>query len=166
MQRNSVISCCEKSTPTLTSSSTVTIRFVDQQESDQLYDLLIELGYTPDEESLPDILSKLNLSEKDYVLAAYDEGKMIGWLHAVIMQRVTIGKYVEIVGLVVSESTRRQGIGKSLVENAINWTANNHISRIRVRAQLHREGAHKFYEGLGFDMKKEQKVFDKIVLPK
>lgn len=140
---------------------TITIRFVDQQESDQLYDLLVQLGYTPEMETLPDLLYKLNQSDTDYVVAAYDGENMVGWLHAVIMQRVTAGRFVEIVGLVVSEECRRTGIGRSLVRNAMKWSASNGISRVRVRTQTHRKDAHSFYRDLGFDVRKEQFVFEK-----
>jgi ribosomal protein S18 acetylase RimI-like enzyme len=141
----------------------VTIQFVDHQESDQLYRLLVQLGYTPDLETLPELLNKLNQSETDYVVAAYEEEKMIGWLHAVIMQRVTAGRFVEIVGLVVSMEDRREGIGRALVENAVKWCTSNGFTRIRVRTQTHREDAHNFYRDLGFELNKEQLVFDKML---
>ena len=138
----------------------VTLRFADKQESEQLYDLLDQLGYRPDREQLPYIINQLNNSGTDYIIAAFQGEQMVGWLHATIMNRITSGRFTEIVSLVVDKNFRRRGIGMALIEQARNWSASNGLSRVRVRVNSVREGAHHFYENIGFVLHKDQRVFD------
>ena len=138
----------------------ITLRFAHRSESDQLYDLLVQMGYHPDRETLPYTMAQLSDSGADYILAAYDGERMVGWIHAVIMNRVTSGRYVEVVSLVVDTEYRRQGIGAKLVRQASNWAASNKLPKVRVRCNMVREQAHDFYRALGFIINKEQRVFD------
>lgn len=136
---------------------------IELQDSRDLYKLLIQLGYHADPVSLQSILSRLITSDEDFLIATYEGPEMTGWLHAVNMRRLTSGTYVEIAGLVVSERARRGGAGRDLVEKAVSWAASNNIHSVRVRCNVKRDGAHKFYESLGFTIQKEQKVFDRRI---
>jgi GNAT superfamily N-acetyltransferase len=52
--------------------------------------------------------------------------------------------------LVVDEGHRGYGIGRMLVEAAERPAREASCSRIEATSALHREGAHRFYEGIGY----------------
>lgn len=81
-----------------------------------------------------------------------------GWLHGVLTRRLTTEPFIEIGGLVVGENYRRMGIGKGLVEACEAWAEESALA-MRVRCRSDREEAHHFYEALGFESLKEQRVF-------
>lgn len=141
----------------------ISLRFAQRSESEQLYDLLTQMGYKPDRETLPYTMAQLSESGADYILAAYDGDRMVGWIHAVIMNRVTSGRYVEVVSLIIDHEYRRQGIGARLIKQASNWAASNNLPKVRVRCNMVREQAHEFYRALGFIINKEQRVFDLVL---
>jgi len=138
----------------------MTINFIDRQECDQLYDLLLEMDYNPDVDALPRMVDKLNRSDSDYIVGGYVGEELKGWLHAVIMDRVTAGSFVEIVGLAVAEDQKREGMGQALVKSLRTWAASNGIKQIRVRCNTERKEAHAFYEELDFKLNKKQRVYD------
>jgi ribosomal protein S18 acetylase RimI-like enzyme len=56
----------------------------------------------------------------------------------------------KIIALVVSKKQRRNGIGRALVAAAEEDFARRRITRVTVTARFEREGAHQFYEALGY----------------
>jgi len=97
-------------------------------------------------------------STVDYLMVYEDEGIIKGWIHFFVANRVASESFVEIGGLVVNPNTRREGVGRSLVEYTKKWSITNHYS-IRVRCNSKREESHVFYESLGFSNKKTQFIF-------
>ena len=56
----------------------------------------------------------------------------------------------KIIALVVSKKQRRNGIGRALVAAAEEDFARRRITRVTLTARFEREGAHQFYEALGY----------------
>lgn len=122
-----------------------------------------QLGYSGDAEKAKTILTGV-LSQQDYgVFVGTTDEKVIGWiqLHRVIS--LETGAYVEIMGLVVDDQYRGQGLGRLLVKEATDWARSIGGCRLRVRCNVIRTESHKFYESIGFKLKKEQKVFDSLL---
>ena len=69
--------------------------------------------------------------------------------------------YAEIGGLVVAATHRRQGIGRALADAAGQWARSMGHGRVRVRTNVIRQEAAAFYGSLGFDLRKQQKVFER-----
>ncbi|NQY93459.1 MAG: GNAT family N-acetyltransferase, partial [Campylobacteraceae bacterium] len=90
-----------------------------------------------------------------------NNGVIQGWIHFFIANRVASESFVEIGGLVVDSSVRREGIGKSLVEFVKHWAIKNKY-KVKVRCNTKREETHIFYDSLGFENKKTQHVFQVI----
>ena len=68
--------------------------------------------------------------------------------------------HAELDGLFVEPELWRKGIGAALVEKAKEWTNKKGCGRLRLRTNVKRVDAHRFYSGLGFTELKEQKVFE------
>ena len=96
------------------------------------------------------------------IIAAVDAGGAVrGWTHVFVGHRIESDPFAEIGGLVVDEHHRNRGIGRSLLEEAEKWAAASGVSTLRVRSNMIRRDAHRFYERAGYSCIKTQGVFDK-----
>ena len=73
------------------------------------------------------------------------------------------GPSAEIAGLVVDEETRGAGVGARLVAEAEAWAAGAGFARMRVRSNVKRNRARRFYERAGFVVTKRQRNFEKAL---
>jgi GNAT superfamily N-acetyltransferase len=71
--------------------------------------------------------------------------------------------FAELAGLVVGDSARSRGIGALLLRAAEDWARNRGFARLRVRSNVVRERAHRFYLREGYIERKRQVVFDKTL---
>lgn len=139
----------------------VTIRPSQAGDAGVIARLSDDLGYPVGLEETAAFLS--GLSDNHAVLVAEVGGKVVGWLECLAFQSVTTAAEALIVGLVVDESVRGQGIGARLVDAAEEWGRARGLSAIRVRSQEKRAEAHRFYENLGYERVKVQRVFRKTL---
>ena len=123
-----------------------------------------QLGYPATEEEIRGRLRTLEAGGSTEVLVAESEGHIDGWIAVRADLSLETGPFAEIVGLVVDESARGKGIGATLVAAAEDWAKEHGHTRIRVRSNVVREAAHRFYERLGYRTKKQQQVFDKDLI--
>ncbi len=138
------------------------IRNATISDASDISELSGQLGYSPSEVEIQKRLSTM-LNSKDHAIyvALLSNEKIVGWIHVYESKRVESGSFAEIGGFVVSESFRRKGIGKALLKAAEQWTVKNKFSKLRVRSNINREDAKKFYSNMGFSIFKQQRVFDK-----
>ena len=126
--------------------------------------LTLQLGYDCTEVMMRQRLARLRDDPEHAVFVAALEGnEVVGWVHVEVRTPLGCDPFVEIVGVVVAGSHRRLGIGRALAERAISWAETHRIADVRARAQEHREDALSFYEGLGFELFKEQQVYRWVV---
>ena len=87
-----------------------------------------------------------------YFVAVEDE-KIIGSLYIAIIPNIT--KQCASIGfienVVVAEKYRRKGIGKSLIEAAVQTAKDKGCYKVILSSNIKRTEAHKFYESIGFD---------------
>lgn len=122
--------------------------------------LATQLGYPSQPDEAERRLRALAERSDHLVLVAEsNEGAVVAWCHVGGRPSVETEPFAEILGLVVDESLRGQGIGETLVEAATQWAAGNGYRTIRVRSNVVRERTHRFYERLGFARMKSQVVF-------
>jgi len=137
----------------------MSIRKAKESDFEMIEILSNELGYKRQTKDIVEKRLKTILSSPLDNLFVYENtGKVKGWIHFFIANRVASESFVEIGGLVVDSSERREGIGKSLVEFVKQWSKNNNY-QIRVRCNTQRGNTHLFYEHLSFMRKKSQYVF-------
>jgi len=119
-----------------------------------------QLGYpcTPKqmEARLADVLATAG---HRVLVAQGPDGAIVGWLHVGCLKWLEGDPRAEIGGLVVDEARRGEKIGERLVEAAIRWAEGKGYSEVRVRSNVARADAHRFYERLGFVRVKVQQVF-------
>ena len=107
---------------------------------------------------------------EDYLLLVCEgdaqEAPLFGWIQAHSNEVVESGFRVEIVGLIVDERTRREGVGRMLVGGVEDWARGLGARRVVVRSNVLREGSHRFYEELGFVPTKTQMAYRKELTEK
>ena len=139
----------------------IIIRDAEIKDSESITELSNQLGYETLHTDIQNRLKKIFENPDNCVFVATKNKKVIGWIHGFYSMRVESDFFVEIGGLVVNENFRKNGIGKKLVNKVIEWTESKKCSKVRVRCNVVRKESHRFYENIGFEMHKEQKIFDK-----
>lgn len=141
------------------------IRDAELKDSDEIARLCIELGHPVSPAEMAARISALLESDSHYIsVACGPQSKLLGWMAAEHRLLLESGERVEIVGLVVDRSVRKQGVGKSLVSAVECWTAARGLTKIFVRSNIVRSDAHHFYERIGFERTKTQHAYTKTVL--
>lgn len=135
------------------------IRPIRETDATSVCHLSAQLGYSI---SIEDTLTNIKLvrKQKDHIaFAAVENNIVIGWVHAFKTITIESLPFVELAGLVVDETYRGKGIGKALVHSIKAWSTGQNIFTLRVRSNVKRNEAHRFYLSKGFHEIKEQKVF-------
>lgn len=141
-----------------------TTRIAKIKDSQSIAELSRQLGYPSKSEDISKRITEIINNQNHCVFVTLNNEQIVGWIHGVYSLRVESDPFVEIGGLVVDENYRYNGIGKMLVENIITWSESKNCKKIRVRCNIIRKEAHVFYEKIGFELNKEQKVFDKRLI--
>ena len=117
-----------------------------------LEELMAELGYPTAPEQLRGRLARIAGNHDYATLVAEVDGKVVGMLG---LQRGWAYEHdrpvVRILALVVSERMRGRGVGARLVGDAEAWADERGAGAVHLTTSLHRDEAHRFYEGLGFE---------------
>lgn len=137
----------------------VQIRRATQKDAAEIRRLTSLLGYQTTEEGVRSRLERF-ATEDHRVLVAIAAGRLVGWIHVALRASVESETWSEILGFVVDEDTRGEGIGKRLLQATSDWARARGVDRMRVRSKTSREGAHGFYEAQGFRFAKTQRVMD------
>lgn len=137
-----------------------TIRIAALADAARIATLSTQLGYDMTAEKTTAALILLGQSSNDVVYVATDSDKVIGWMRILYTTRLVCSPYCEVVALIIDEDYRGQGIGRSLIDFSKPWCKKKECSKIVVRSNVVRHGAHSFYTTLGFSGVKEQKIFE------
>lgn len=152
-------------------ASGVAIRPLAESDLPEVARLSGQLGYPASLTDLTQRLAELVSSpahglfvaeSDDRLFVAESKGEGVaGWIHVRGSQGLTHAPEAEIVALVVDEPRRGHGVGAALVAQAEEWARAQSLPRIRVRCQIRREDAHRFYAREGYELEKTQHVFGK-----
>lgn len=115
--------------------------------------------------SLGEMAARVRLAAADArhsMLVAMDEaGKVVAWMHLHETYLVAAEPCLQVLALIVDKSCRGKGVGKLMMEFAERHAASQGLPRVYLHSQVKREGAHRFYEGLGYIKLKTQIAFEK-----
>ena len=149
------------------SNVTTTIRRADDGDVDALAELSHQLGYPTGVEAMRARLTRVRQTGNGEVFVAVDAtGRVIGWTHVVPRLQLEEMPFAELAGLVVADAARGAGVGALLLDSAEQWARGNGFARLRVRSNVVRERAHRFYLREGYRERKRQVVFDKELGPR
>ena len=125
-----------------------------------------ELGYPAEAPEIASRMEEAAARPDQRLWVAESNGSVVGWVQAVRTVAVEAGPRVEIVGLVVAGSARRQGVGRILVGAAEDWARSEGVRHVVVRSNEKRAESHLFYAALGYERTKTQVVYRKSPAPK
>ena len=141
----------------------VFIRQISKEDAPSISILCAQLGYMLTiEQILENIHAVLENKLHDAFVAGH-KNNVIGWIGVAQAFQIESSAFCEIRGLVVDEKYRKQGIGKLLIEKAKQWAREKGNSKLRLRCNMKRDEAHLFYQHLGFNEIKQQKVFEMLI---
>jgi GNAT superfamily N-acetyltransferase len=138
----------------------LSVRKAETRDADMIAMLSLQLGYDTSSEEIKRRLLTISKNKENCVFVGLCDAEVAGWVHAFASLRLESEIFVEIGGLVVDARHRKKGLGALLFEEVRNWAKGIHYSKLRVRSNVIRNESHRFYEGLGFTLIKEQKVFE------
>jgi GNAT superfamily N-acetyltransferase len=125
--------------------------------------LLGELGYPSTEAEARQRVEQLSGRGDHAVYVAVIDGAVVGWIHVFVLPSMEHPPRAVIAGLVVSELYRGRGIGERLVIEAEEWSLLHGCHHVRLRSNVVRKEAHRFYERLGYSVTKTSLTFDKVL---
>ena len=137
------------------------IRKLELKDLEEVFNLLDELYENKIEYSI--FAQKYKSSLKDnnfYGIVAVEDNKVVGVLIARIINRLAKKKNILFIDdLIVNEKYRNTGIGKLLIQNAMDYAVNIDCESLELTSLISNINAHRFYENNGFE--KRQYKFKK-----
>ncbi len=141
------------------------IRNVKKEDSLGVKKLAEELGYPSSEEKISEILETVIKHSDHRMIVAEKANELIGYIHMVSSLSIGSDRFVEIAALSVLDEYRKKGIGKALIAESQNMATEKGIDYLRIRSNIIRREAHKFFEKRGFRNLKTQEIFMKKISP-
>jgi GNAT superfamily N-acetyltransferase len=121
--------------------------------------LSAELGYEAATEAMSSRIARLLRDSDHHLVVADADSQVAGWMQVHAYESLESGFRTEIIGLVVGSQFRRCGIGRLLVQEAINWSKALGADVLVVRSNVIRQESHQFYPAVGFDLIKTQAIY-------
>jgi uncharacterized protein YbbK (DUF523 family)/ribosomal protein S18 acetylase RimI-like enzyme len=137
------------------------IRMARIEDCAELARLAGELGYPCDEGAVRLRIGSYLEGGGKTVIVAESGGGLVGWTSVEVVEHFYLERFAEISGFVVDARMRGRGIGASIMAEAEAWTIARGVELLRLKTNVTREGAHRFYEALGFERVKEQYTYAK-----
>ncbi|HHT06208.1 MAG TPA: GNAT family N-acetyltransferase [Hydrogenispora sp.] len=142
----------------------IVVREAVQEDYSSLTRLAWQLGHQAESSQISTRLLDLLQRDDHKVLVAQVDGEIAGWVHAFLNRPLHKDTVVDIAGLVVDENHRKMGIGRRLLEAVEDWAKNQGCEQVTLSSNITREGAHKFYQNIGYQRAKTQYTFMKELL--
>src|ERR1700686_3648989 len=140
----------------------MTIREATVSDAARLPELRAVLGYPVEVEVMASRLARLLVRPEHLLLVAEAPNNVaVGWVHAAEHDILEVGRFCEILGLVVAADHRDRGAGRRLVEQVEQWARERGLDRVSVRSNIVRTESHPFYERGGYVREKTQHAYRK-----
>jgi GNAT superfamily N-acetyltransferase len=150
--------------PSQTSELRVVFRQLTVEDAEEAAELSSQLGYPCSVDDIRRRIDERSRSKDSVVLGAILNGELVGWIDAAVEQHLQSSPCAVIGGLVVRDDTRGLGIGSRLCLEIEEWARGKELAVLRVRSQIKREDAHRFYLRDGYSKVKTSVVFEKPLL--
>lgn len=113
------------------------------------------------EEKVKEKIEIITSKTKDVIFVYEFNNEVIGYIHGSPYELLFSDSLINVLGFVVKEQYRSQGIGSMLIERLEQWGKNNGFSGMKILSHPSRTHAHRFYERRGYQFTKDQKNFIK-----
>jgi GNAT superfamily N-acetyltransferase len=135
----------------MSGNANLTIRAAEPGDARQVAALLTELGYPSTDAEVGQRLAYWLPDPMSLILVAEQRGRLLGCLslHAIPYLERT-GRWARVESLVVAESSRGRGTGRSLLAAAENAAMRLGCLTVEVTSLRTRIDAHAFYERMGY----------------
>lgn len=128
------------------------IRKIELKDLDEVYNLMNVLYEGKLKYDRFNEIYKLKLQdENSYYIVAIEDKKVVGVLTSELQEKLHRERLqLFIEDLIVEEQKRNHGIGKALIENAVNFAKENNCEVVELTCYKDNVKAHKFYGENGF----------------
>jgi len=140
------------------------IRRLTADDAEAAAELSSQLGYPCPAADLRERIEEMLRTADRVAFAAVVDGQIVGWIDAAMERHLQSPASAVIGGLVVREDIRGLGVGRRLCLEVEEWARGKSVPLVRVRSQIRREDAHRFYLRDGYRKVKTSFVFEKPVL--
>jgi GNAT superfamily N-acetyltransferase len=128
------------------------IRPAREDDVAELAELAGHLGYPVGEDAMRERMARISAHPDYHTLVAEREGRVIAM--AGLMRGMTHhrdGTYARLIALVVNPDARGGGVGARMMEACEAWARQVGAGSLHLTTASHREDAHRFYRGLGYE---------------
>ncbi|MFO1505980.1 MAG: GNAT family N-acetyltransferase [Lysobacterales bacterium] len=140
----------------------VTIRIARLDDAIEIAQLSGQLGYPVNADEMRIRLVHVLADDAQHVAVADRAGRLVGWISVVRRETIIEGTQHEIVGLVVDDGARRQGVATALLRDAETWIRTGGFDVV-VRSNAVRPDSHALYLARGYHRTKTQHVYVKAL---
>lgn len=128
-----------------------TIEPLEKIEVHILAQLIEELGFTIDENTLEEKITTFMSSKHDKIFVAKVEDRIVGLLAInIIVPLYHPDNFARIDTIVVNHAYRNLGIGNALIHQAENYAKTQECTRVFLSSGNHRSQAHEFFRSCGY----------------
>jgi len=122
-----------------------------------------QLGYPTSERELAARLPEVAANRDAAVLVVSALDGVHGWIHVELKRSLLGPLRAQVLGLVVDERRRNEGIGGTLLEAGESWARERGCHAMLVGTRVTRERAHRFYRREGYELLKTSHFFEKAL---
>lgn len=122
-----------------------------------------EMGYDFPEERTWEKLRACLTNPAHKIFVAESGGEVVGYLHLEDYDVLYFPHMKNVLGIAVASACRRQGVGRALLAAGEAWAKADGAVAVRLVSGEGREGAHAFYQSLGYTGNKLQRNFKKLL---
>jgi GNAT superfamily N-acetyltransferase len=141
-----------------------TVRKASVADAERIAALCDQLGYPAKRLEVARRLAAIRRDPDHAVFVVEDSsGRVAGWVHIGIGKWLESAGWAEVGGLVIDDEQRGRGLGSLLMQWAERWAKAHGMKYVRLRSNVVRKDAHRFYRKLGYEITKTQHAFQKIL---
>ena len=135
----------------------VTCRAMRDEDAARVAELAGELGYPSTAAQMAARKAVLDREGRHgLIVAEAEDGAVVGWIIVSQMCSLELDPHAEVKGLVVAETARSRGVGRTLMAAGEAWARERSLGEVVLRSNVIRERAHAFYTSIGYDEQKRQ----------
>lgn len=138
------------------------IKKAEIKDAERIAILGEQLGYSLTTQQVEQRLAKIQNNDAHIVyVATLANEYVIGWSHAHICDLIIMPTQAILLGLVVDQDYRHNGIGRYLMQHIEQWASLAGCEDVLLRSNIKRQEAHLFYEKIGYTNIKQSLAFQK-----